>query len=129
MAESFAFKLDGSYQVTPLGNPASFAQTLTAPISEALTINQKQETNLDLTSDVTPLPVPFGGVTNANLVVLKAVGGKARARLTSADGSQQAIPFDTYLILMNDKVPITAIDLLRDLGVAVTVRVFLGQKA
>lgn len=128
MPESFAFKFEGSYGVTPLGNPTSFGVTESSPISESLTINQKQITNLDLTAD-SVVAVPFGGVTNANLVILKAVGGKVRARVTSADGSQQAFPFDTYFILMNDKIPITAIDLLRDPGVSVIVRVFLGQKA
>jgi len=122
------FKLTGGYTVTPLGNPLSFAQNVEAVIDESVTLEAKQLSEQRLTVD-TPVPVDFGGVVNANVVVMKAIGGKVTARFTSADGATQSVPFDTYLILMSDAVPITAIDLTRVAGTDTTVRVFLGDKA
>lgn len=122
------FRLQGGYTVTPLSSVTSFAQVVEAVIDELVTLEARTSYDVALTVD-TPVAVSFGGVTNANVVVLKALGGKVRARLTSADGATQAVPFDTYLILMSDTVPITAIDLTRVAGVDTTVRVFLGDKA
>lgn len=122
------FKLIGSYDVTPLSSPLSFAPSIEAVINEAKAIAQKQLCDVTLSAD-SPVSVPFGGVTNANIIILKAVGGKVRARYTSADGTDQSVPFDTYVILMTDAVPITAIDLTRVSGTLTTVRVFLAEKA
>ena len=126
MADSF--KLLGSYELNPLGNPLSFAPSIVAQISESKQIKYKEVTTIDLTTD-SPVSVAFGGVTNANIVILKAVGGKVRMRATSADGTLQSIPFDTYFILMSDSVPVTAIDLTRAAGIPSTVRIFIAEKA
>lgn len=123
-----AFKLLGSYETQPLTSPLSFAASVIAQINEAKQIKVKQAYDVELTVD-TPVAVNFGGVVNANIIILKSVGGKVRARLTSADGSLQAIPFDTYWILMSESVPVTAIDLTRVAGTATTCRVFLAEKA
>lgn len=125
---SDTFKLTGGYTVTPLGNPLSFAPSMEAVIDEAVTIKAKTVGEQLLSADA-PAAVDFGGVASANVVILKAVGGKVRARITSADGSSQAVPFDTYWILMSDTVPVTAIDLTRLTGIDTTVRIFLGEKA
>jgi len=122
------FKLSGGYTVTPLGNPLSFAPTIETVIDEAVTLDEKTLADIHLTVD-SAVAVPFGSVINANIIVMKAVGGKVKARLTSADGSVQAIPFDTYLIIMSDTVPYTAIDLTRVASTDTTVRVFLGEQA
>jgi hypothetical protein len=126
MADSF--KLLGSYEVSPLGSSLSFAPSVVAQINEARTLKFKHLQDIDLTADA-PVNVSFGGVANAHVVVMKAVGGKVRARLTSAEGSQQAVPFDTYFILMSESAPVTAIDLTRVAGTTTSVRVFLGEKA
>jgi len=126
MADSF--KLLGSYEWNPLGNPLSFAPVGIAQISEGKTLKVKQVADVELLVD-TPVAVPFGGVVNAHIVILKATGGKVRARCTSADGALQAVPFDTYWILMSESVPLTAIDLTRVAGTVTTVRVFLGEKS
>jgi hypothetical protein len=123
-----AFKLLGSYETSPLGNPLSFAPNIIAQISESKTVKAKQIEDVTLDVD-TPIAVPFGGVINAHIIILKATGGKVKARVTSADGAVQAIPFDTYWILMSESVPITAIDLTRVAGTLTTVRVFLAEKA
>lgn len=125
---SDSFKLTGSYEVTPQGNPLSFAPGIAAAINEAKTLAAKEICELALNADA-PVAVPFGGVVNANVVILKSTGGKVKARVTSADGAQQSVPFDTYFILMSESVPITAIDLTRVAGTVTTVRVFLAEKA
>lgn len=126
MADSF--KLLGSYETLPLGSPLSFAPSIVAQINEQRTLKAKHVQDVELTADA-PAAVSFGGVASAHVVVLKAVGGKVRARLTSPDGIQQAVPFDTYLILMSESVPVTALDLTRVAGTATSVRVFLGEKS
>lgn len=123
-----AFKLTGSYEATPLSNPLSFAPSVVAPINESKQVKAKEVGEVLLSTD-SPVAVAFGGVVNANIIILKAIGGKVRARLTSTDGSTQAVPFDTYLILMSDSVAVTAIDLTRVAGTETTVRVFLAEKA
>ncbi len=123
-----AFQLQGSYAVKPLSSPLSFAPSILADINESRTLKAKQVADMSLASDAAAA-VDFGGVANANIVVLKAVGGKVAAAITSADGVAQVIPFDSYLILMSESVPITAITLTRVAGTVTTVRVFLGEKA
>lgn len=77
-----------------------------------------------------PESIAFGDLTNAHVIWLKVTGGKVRARLTSADGSQQAIPVDNLLVLVSRTVPVTAIDLTRVAATADTPRVTfaIGQK-
>ena len=126
MADSF--KLDGSYSVLSLGGNPSFAPAIEAPIAEAVTLKAKQLTEMVLDVD-TPIAVDFGGVSDAHVVILKvSAGAKVRARITSVDGTQQAVPFDTYMVLMNENSPVTAIDLTRTPATETTVRVFLGEK-
>lgn len=122
------FKLLGSYEVDPLGSTTSFAPTIAAPINETRTLSAKHVDDVDLAADA-PQALNFGGVQNAHIVLLKAVGGKVTAQITSTDGAAQAIPFDTYLVLMSESVPVTAISLTRTPGIETSVRVFLGQKA
>lgn len=123
-----AFKLLGSYEAAPLAAPLSFAPTVIAQINEARSVKAKQVSDVSLDADA-PVSVDFGGVANAHVVILKSTLGKVRARLTSADGSQQAVPFDTYFILMSESVPVTALDLTRVAGTPTVVRVFLAEKA
>jgi hypothetical protein len=98
-----------------------------ASLCASLSLTRKDFDSVVLDVD-TPVAVNFGsGVTSAAVVVLKATGGKVRARLTSADGSQQAVPVDDQLLLVSQSVPIIAIDLTRVPGVLTSVDVFLGQ--
>lgn len=76
---------------------------------------------VDLDTD-SPESVAFGDLPSASLVYLYAIGGKVRARLTSADGTQQSIPVDPLGFIVSLTVPITAIDLTRAAG-SPTVRV------
>ena len=122
------FELSGGYTTTPLGGEPSFDPNIDAPIQEATQLARKYVDTVELGVD-TPVALEFGGLDHANVVILKAVGGASvKARYTSADGSQQAVPFDTYVILMSMNKPITAIDLTREPATPTTVRVFLGQE-
>lgn len=123
-----SFKLLGSYETTPLGQPLSFAPNIIAQINESRTLKSSHPDTITLDTD-SPVPVAFGGVTNAHIVILKAIGGKVRAAITSADGTAQLVPFDTYWILMSESVPVTAITLTRVPGQLTTVRIFIGEKA
>lgn len=122
------FTLSGSYNVTPLGGSASLDPSIDAPLNEGLVLQSKQYIPVHLTVD-TPVAVPYGTVVNAHVVILKAAGGKVKARITSADGTTQIVPFDTMLMIRSDTVPITAIDLTRVAATDTIVRVFLGEKA
>jgi len=123
-----SFKLTGSYDVTPLTAPLSFAQIQSAPINEALTIKASMVTEMDLILDPA-YTVNFGGVVNAHIVILKSTNGKVLATLTTADGTAQVVPFDTYWILMSEASPVTALTLTRVAGVETTVRVYLAEQA
>lgn len=122
------FTLSGGYATEPLGGEPSFAALVNAIIDESVILDKQVVDTVRLLVD-TPVVLNFGGVTNANIVILKSTGGvKVKARLTSADGTAQAVPFDTFLILMSMDTPITAIDFTRLAGVETDVRVFLGQE-
>ena len=125
---AYQFGLSGSYTTIPLDGVPSLAPTIGAPIDETMTVATKTEYDQDLTVD-TPVAVQFGGVSAANVVILKSTGGKVQARISSADGSSQVIPFDTVLILMSLSVPITAISLVRIPATETLVRVYLAQAA
>lgn len=126
MADSFA--LQGAYTTTPYIGVRSGVPSLQSPIDERVALVNKLIGQYDLTVD-TAVAVNFAGLTNVNVLVVKAIGGKVRVRITSADGSAQAIPVDGFLSLISLSVPITAIDLTRVVGTSTTVEIFLGQRA
>lgn len=120
------FTLGGSWTTSPLvGTPSGIA-ALAASIDEELVLTEKFYNSIPLNTDA-PVTVNFGGVTNAHVLILKATGGKIRARLTSTDGAAQAVPVDDMHVSISRSTPITALDLTRLPGVVTTVDVFLGQ--
>ena len=126
MADVFA--ITGSYSATPASGSPSGDPIITSALDERQMLATEQYSQLTLTSD-TPAALPFGGLTEATALIVKVVGGKVRVRITSADGSQQAVPVDSFLALMSASVPLTAVDVTRTAGVQTIVRYFLGQKA
>ena len=125
---AYQFALTGGYTNTPLDGVPSLAPNVDAPLDESMVVLKKAESDVDLDVD-TPVAIAFGGVMNASIVILKTVGGKIRARLTSADGTTQSIPIDSTFILISRSVPITAIDLIRVPATSCQVRYFLGEVA
>lgn len=122
------FSLNGSYQVTPGAGYPSGAATISVPLNEALVLRNETYQQFDLTSN-TAYDVPFNGLAAAHVIALKVIGGKVVMRVTTTDGSQQAIPVDTFGIFFLGSAPATAIDLTRPTGVPVTVQLFLGERA
>lgn len=124
--------LDGSAVVSPLMasllGPISGLASVAIPLVERAALAQFSNQSITLTSDAA-LVVPLGSMTEVNALIVKAIGAKVRVRVTSADGSTQAVPVDSLLVLLAGSVPITAIDLMRVAGVETAVEVFLGQKA
>mgnify|MGYP006992523719 CR=1 FL=1 len=123
------FSVSGSYQAAPAYGSPSGVGSIVSPIDEEMVLVSKFYDTISLTVD-SPVAVPFaGGVTNAHVVIIKAVGGKVKVRLTSADGAVQSIPVDSFAVLFSRSVPFTAIDLTRIPGTITTVDVFLGQNS
>lgn len=111
------------------GCASSFSPSVSIPIDESMSL--KGAVNLgefELTDD-SPVSVPLAALARAHAVFLRSTGGKVRARLTSADGSSQAIPVDPVMFVISESVPFTALDLTRAAGVQVTVRVLLAEAA
>lgn len=106
--------------------PVSAASYLAQPIDESANLKSKAADVANLASD-DPYPVPFAGVVNANLVYMRAVGGKVVASVTSADGVEQTIPIDPLLCLISSSSPITAISLTREAGQDTSVSYILGE--
>lgn len=124
------FKIVGSWGTTPQSGSLlnSGAASELAPVNEAVLLSLKNGQN-DYTLIVdTPVDVEFGGVAEANVVVIFC-NRKIRVRLTSADGSLQSIPVDDMLMLISRTVPFTAIDMTRVLAQETQVKVFVGQKS
>ena len=120
----------GSLRVQPqVGLPlGSGCPTFAFPFDEVETLAVKHYDEPTLTVD-TPVPVDFGSVTNAAVIVISVANGlKVVAQITSADGVDQAVPVDDTLILFSRTVPVTAINLTRVPATATKVKIFLGEK-
>jgi len=124
------FKVHGDYTSEPASScSASGSPTVSAPIDEVLSLKRSPTlAEYELTADAVQA-VAFGPATNAHVILIKTVGGKVTARLTSADGATQAIPVDSFMLVISESVPFTALDLTRVSGVTTTVKVLLGEKA
>jgi len=119
------FKLRGEWSTHPLTGPFSGDPSLSACLDETTSLSSQENGVYDLQVD-TPVPVSFGGVTGATVLIVKAVGGEVNVTITTASGTS-VIPVDGFLALLDASVPITAVTLTRPVGVEVIVKVFLGQ--
>lgn len=121
------FTLTGTYAAYPSAGAPSADPTITAPIDERVNLDLELASVVQLTSDA-PVALPFGGLTSAAVVVVKAVGGAVVLRLTSAEGSQQRVPVDSFAVLMSNTTPYTAVDVQRTPGAITTVKFYLGER-
>lgn len=124
---SDVFKLSGSYSAEP-EDDFSGSLSIECELDEVVSLTQKMSLQLSLNSDV-PVSVPFGSLASACVIVVKAVGGKVKLTLTSADGTAQTIPVDSLFHVISIAVPYTAISVTRVPGTTTTVQVFLGESA
>lgn len=126
---AYSWTLQGSIVVNPLLGVDSGISFGSTPLDENVQLLNKVDAQYVLTDDAAH-GVSLGGLTDVSVLTVKVIGSKVRVRITSADGTTQAIPVDSLLILTDLSVPITAIDLTRQLaGVDTTVIVFLGERA
>lgn len=123
------FRFSGEFSAAPATFELGVQQApeILAPVLHSLYLVRRLNTVISLDSDA-PVSVNLGSMTGAHVVILQATS-KVRARLTSSDGSQQALPVDPLQVLLTLAVPVTALDLTRLPGVATEVQVFLGEKA
>lgn len=121
------FTLTGTYASYPASGAPSGDPVVSAPIDERLMLSLDLASEMLLTTDA-PVALPFGGLPNAAVVIVKAVGGPVLLRLTSAEGTQQRVPVDSFAVLTASAVPYTAVDVTRTPGAQTTVRFFLGAR-
>jgi hypothetical protein len=121
------FRLSGTYAVKLSTGTSSGAPSIEALLDESLLLARKLTQRLDLTVD-TPVTISFGGLTKAHVIIIRA-DAKVKLRLTSADGSTQAVPVEPLFIAMSQTVQFTALDITRVAGQATSVEVFLGECA
>ncbi len=126
---SDVFRLRGEFSAAPAVFDLGVQQApeVLAPLLHSLYLARRVNLLISLTSD-SPLTVDLGSLSGAHVVILQSTS-KVRARLTSSDGSTQAVPVDPLQLLISQAVPVTAIDLTRLPGVNTEVTLFLGEKA
>ena len=120
-------KRTGSDVISPIGNPSGQPTVLLSK-DENMPLRNYLSTVVYLTVD-TAVTVSLGPLTGVNYLSIRSGDGKIRVRLTSADGTTQAVPVYPSLDLRSDTVDITAIDLTRTAGVDSEVFIVMGQKA
>lgn len=123
------YSLEGSYTSAPASGLPSGDPEVDTTISEQLYLRRQKLVRVELSTD-SPVAVGFDNIAAAAVVIVKSVGNKVSARITSADGTTQAVPVDSLLILHCSSVGVTALDLTRVAGAGtVNVIVFLGEKS
>ena len=120
------FHLTGTWSTQPFTGTPSGAVSLDTPFDEYMTLIAKAVGTYTLIADAVQA-VSFDGLSQVHVVAIKTFGGKVTVRLTSADGTTQSVPVDSFAVLMSYAVPFTAIDVARVAGVSTVVNVFLGQ--
>ena len=121
------FSLHGHCETRSSCHPEPLAK-LWAELHAELVIALKHSDEYSLTVD-SPVPINFGGIANANVVMLQPQGGSVTVAITSADGTSQEVPVDTLLIIISKSVPVTAISATRATGVTTQLNVFLAESA
>lgn len=121
------FRLQGTLYTQPTTGSPSGDPEVETPIQEQMALQNKTIGQYTLDTDAA-VNVSLAGLDGANVVMIKSVGGRVRVRLTSVDGTQQAVPVDSFMVFTTLTQPITAIDLTRQPGVSTNVRVFLGER-
>lgn len=111
----------------PVGSPSGQPQTLIS-YNEISYTEKVLSQNIFLGVD-TPVAVSLGQLSGVNFLSIRADGAKIRVRITSTDGSTQAVPVDPLLVLRCDSTDITAIDITRTAGIDTDVYIVLGKKS
>ena len=110
----------------PVGFPSGQPTTLVS-YDEKVSLDKNLSGNITLSTD-NATSMSLGALTGVNWLSIRALGAKVRVRITSSDGTTQAIPVDPTLILRCDSVDITAIDVTRTTSIETEVFYVFGQK-
>ena len=105
---------------------ASGAISDSAPINESVTLDAKTPGQYELLNDA-PVSVAFGGVVDANVVVIFS-DRPITVTLTSTAGAASVV-CDDMVFIISRTTPYTAITLTRTPATDTNVTVFLGEKA
>jgi hypothetical protein len=126
---TYRFVFDGQWDAYPQsgGLLASGAISDRAPIREFLTLDAKQEGDYPLNTD-SAVPVDFGGVVDANVVIIFS-DRPITVSLTPSGGSPQTIPCDDMIAIISRTTPYTAISLTRTPATTTNAVVFIGEQA
>lgn len=122
------FRLYGSIVAAPALGVPSGVSGVSIPLQETLALMAAETRRYVLLTD-DPVVVSLGGLTAVHVLLAQTDGNKVRLRLTSTDGTNQALPVDPTALLFARSVPFSAVELTRVSGVATTVDLYLGQKA
>lgn len=124
------FTLSGSWTVAPPGSVASGVISAAVQLDERLSVGDESfGSPVTLSSDA-PVSVPVPASGGAAVLCLKVTSGaEIVARITTAAGTTQIVPVDSFLLLESRTSPITALTLTRTPATATTVEVFLGAQA
>lgn len=132
MASGFStasvYKLTGSYSTQPAQGVPSGKSSESALINEVVYLAAKTTNEIFLLDD-SLVNIPFGGIDEAAVVFLRAVGGPIEVHFTTALGLDQVIPVDGLFQLISASNPVQGISLKRTSNVNTMVNVFLGEKA
>lgn len=122
------FALTGSYTATPGSGYPSGDPLVTASLDERMGLGNEVVSQAILTTDA-PYALPMSGLSSANLVVLKVLGGPITLKITSAAGVAQSIIVDSFFTLFSNSADITALEVVRTPATQTVVKYFLGKKA
>jgi hypothetical protein len=117
--------LEGSLVIDPTQRPPSGGPSVSEKIDERISVRTGVVDEYELTEDGWT-PVSLGSLASAGFIMLKAVGGSFQVRVTSGAATDQVIPCSSLFVLINEHDPITALDVRRESGVNVSVKVVLG---
>lgn len=121
------FSLHGHCETRSAVRPEPLAK-LWAELHAELVIALKHSDEYDLEVD-TPVSIGFGGISNANVLMLQPQGGPVTVELTTGLGSPQTVVIDTLFILITKTAPVNAISATRATGTPTQLNVFLAQAA
>lgn len=125
---SALFKLQGDYSTKPLSGSPSGDPAVASPILEQVSLSNQSIGTISLDADG-PVTLPLGALTQVNVIALKSVGGRVTLRYTSADGTDQAFPVDSFIAHITQSAALTAITVERVTGIQTIVNFFLGERS
>jgi hypothetical protein len=122
------FRIEGSYNTTPLTGWPSGVPALEAPIAVTMQLVSKALQQYILDDDaIVSVGLAAIGVDEVNAMMISVIGGPITVTITWVDGTDQTFPVDGFLALTTLTNAITALSLTRAPSTYTTVNLFLGK--